>query len=742
MNVEYQALERFFKANGVPNPAPALDLLTGLADEAGFSVEVYSGPMKNGEPREILDVNEISIINYKGTADRTLTLLPGSTLVYGANDSGKSSLIEGLAFALGGTQDNESVMKTGAEVTRATVKATGAILTRQLDRSTKTRGANAGEVTIDQSLTVEIGGSRETRTRNAQGLINEWIGVPLPFIARAMLVSQGELASILDEAPSKRREMFFQLLGLEGCERTREALAKVLRKKEAGLVGQTGTVDELTARLTKAMGNRARYDLVRLTAEYRTLEATGASSEALIKAKVEQLESIRKQLSDYEIGISRRASFLDEVSRLQQHPCLAMEIKDLSLDLDTARRVYDKRQQTVAKLEAGLADCATRGNRIKSLPPVCPTCLELGWQCGSNEEVKQAKLAALRVEWQAVSADLVREKAEFDMLFETINSKSKKQIENTALVQEKTRIQATISAKEKLLALLPSPDQGRYDLLTSNATLLVGEVQILKAQQPAETAARRADVHRDINEAQKLDNEIAWLTGELAKLDGAIDRKYIDRIRDLVDVFSKGGLPLWLAKEHVKTINHRALELAIGDRYTYQFTEDLAVEIIDSTSKARIPPSMASGSSRQRGALILRATLGKYLQELGGIKVPLFWVDEIPFQDEVHASMIADVIKRLTAWYPKVVLAVSQWEKYIGSFDHEVHVGPQDEILTLQDLNTALADATTAIEKKAPRRRTTKAESDAAFEALSSPEPEVKDGGVLIDADLSSEPPF
>lgn len=743
----FQALERFLKANGVPEAQPYIDLLTDLSDEAGFPVEVYSGPVQNGQSREILDLNEVEIYNFKGTTSRTLALLPGTTLVYGANDSGKSSLIEGMAFAIGGAtaveSQNEDVMRVGATVTRSTVKATGALIKRMLDKSAKTRGPNAGDVTIDQSLNVEIGGSKEGRTRQAQALIDDWLGVPWQFIRRAMLVGQGELASILDEAPARRRNMFFQMLGLEGCERTREALANVLRKKEGAVSAQAGTVDELTARLTKAKASREPYRLEQLQQEYRTLEATGASSEALIKAKVEQLEAIRNQLRDYEIGISRRASFLDEIGRLQQSPALAVEIKDVTVNLEGLRRNAASKRDDLSKIEAAMKEIGDRGNRIKALPPVCPTCLELGWQCGSNDTVKQQKLAELRSDWSKLNVSATEIKAALQKLDFEINQLAKQNTENQALAQEKARILATISGKEKVVALLPQVDPGRADLLTTNATLLVGEIQTLKQQQPAETAARRADVHRQIGEAQKLDSEIAWLTGELQKLDGAIDRGYVDRIRNLVDFFSKGALPLWLTKEHVKTINNRALELATGDRYQYRFNDDLEVEIIDSDSKAKVPPSMASGSSRQRGALILRATLGRYLQELGGVKIPLFWIDEIPFQDDQNSSMIIDVVKRLTQWYPKVVLAASQWERYIGAFDHEFKVGPQDEIKTLQELNGALADAKESTEKKAPRRRTTKAESESAFDQLANPIKEAiseaVEGGILDD---SEAPPF
>lgn len=734
------AFTRYLKANGVADPAPIVGLLVEVADEGGFSVEIYSGPHKNGEPREILDVNSIELTNFKGTAARTLDLLPGTTLVYGANDSGKSSLIEGLAFALAGAPavgaDQADVMKAGADLTRVTARATGAIITRQLDRSTKTRGKNAGEVTIDQALTVEIGGSKDTRTRNAQGLIDEWLGVPWSFVRRAMLVSQGELASILDEAPAKRREMFFQLLGLEGCESTRENLAKVLRKKEAQVVARAGSTEELNLRLAQAGARRGTFDLEKLRQEYHNLEAAGASSEALIKAKTEQLEAIRKQVSDYEVGIARRKGFLEEVALLQQSPALAAQITDVSVNLENLRRTATARAADVSRAEAALASLVEKGNRIKALPPVCPTCLELGWNCGSNEEVKQKKLGELREEWKKADEVLKAARSALVAIEGEVNALAKKNIENAALSQERARIQASVAAKEKLLALLPTEDEARHKLLLTNASVLAGEISGLRSSQPAETAARRADVHKMIAEAEKLDTEISWLTAEMKKLDSCIDRAYVNQVRDLVDHFSKGGLPLWLAKEHLRTINNRALELGTGDRYTYQFNDDLAVEIIDSDTKTKVPPSMASGSSRQRGALILRATLGRYLQELGGIKVPLFWIDEIPFQDGANAAMIVDVIKRLTAWYPKVVLAASQWDLYVGAFDHEVKVGPQCDIKTLQDLNVALADAHQATEAKAPKR-TSKEESDAAFDALAD-KVEGGEGNILT----NDEPPF
>lgn len=670
------------------------DVLVEACDEGGFRPEVYAAEYNDtAEVRSVLDLHYIGITNIKGVASRRLELKPGVTLLYGANDSGKSTFIDAIAGALERItlEDAMRLLRAGQTAGRIELGMTGATVDRFIEMSVKQRGKNAGEKEFETRLVVQAGEDRETKTKRAEALLASYLGVPWSFIRRACFVFQGELAEMLDEQPAKRRELMYQLLGIS-CEPTREELSKLLRKKEAAFVQARGAADDLAARLKAATIKRSALDLEQLTRDYDSLTTNTAAAEGNTKALVSRLEGLRAQLATWENNDSLTRRLTEEVDRLNRTPELNVQVKDLTKEIANHRDQVRRLQGDAANVEGKREEVRARGKRIAELPPVCPQCLELGWQCGTNEDAKQAKIVELRKEFHSLDAQANEIRAKAATLVTRHDELVGQQAQYASAAKIQAVTQASIKAKTDTLSAIPTVAREQYVAWQKEAGELVVQLDQAQRTMPAETVQRRADVHTKITEAQRLDAEIAWLTKEQAKTDATITTSKLDALRTLVDVFGKTGIPLWKARQHLEGVNDMAAQIAAGDRYSYRFNDDLAIEITDSQTGAVVAPSLASGSSRQRAALVLRASLGRYLQQQCRLSIPVFWIDEIPFQDESKAALIIEMINRLRQWYPKIVLAESRADQYLGHFDYEVVLGGDGSLLTSAEVEATLAE--------------------------------------------------
>lgn len=331
--------------------------------------------------------------------------------------------------------------------------------------------------------------------------------------------------------------------------------------------------------------------------------------------------------------------------------------------LPSARAELLELQQRAAVQKDRTDDIRDRWFRVRDLPPTCATCAELGKTCELTPELKVARLEDIQKAGQ-------KSKADHDQLL--------------------------AAAKEK---------QAAVDTLEADA------------REARDARARKAAAQ----------SEIANLKRELAELaKQAEDKKSAlcydaDVVSRLVEAFGKDGMPKMLAQGHIARINAIAKQLCADDRYTYQFgEEDFDIEFYDSKQEdASIAPVFASGSSRERGAVVLLAARSLYLQELTGLKIPFLWIDELSFQDDANKLVVAKLIAVLSTKFTKVILNASDWD---GFFIRDATTG---ERLCLFDNQIALMpdDVSKALDEQRAKSQKLAEEGQG---TLSPPAPEVK----------------
>lgn len=675
MSTIYDLLEKWADETGAHKPELLKHHLEKLELEDKLVPKLYSKDLdSDGKVREIFDLTSISVRNVKAVAAREVEIKPGITMLYGPNDSGKSTFLEGIELALKGARGEvvPALMRCGTSEMEVKLRAAAVAIDRMYTKKTATRGKKTGEVTYEHTLVAEIDGVKDNKTEKAQGLIQSWADVDLDFIIRCSLVRQGHLADVLDEEASKRQALFFRLLALDAAEETRANIAAVARKQAAAAGAQESVVEPAQMKIAELKVKLSKMPPVdQMKTKLHELESTLSSGASRVdkEARLSLMRNAMKANEKFKLLIEK---YTEKINEMNKSPALFLQVEETSIKFAQAEFAMRNNVTRVAKAEA-LADlCKEHGSAIKR-DGICPTCAHI---CGAatKETLTGKGTGTLVARYKERMAEVVAAqtaKSEADALFTHLCSE---RVRGAATAAEKVSVQQQVAMMNVLRSELEILI-GIFD--TKSAAQDIAQLEQLATADAADPKTIEAiDFWRkSIADAETMRVQVAALEQTVAAARAPVANGYDPAVLEALELaFSKKGMPLWIARGHVGRVNAIAAELAEGDRYKYELTEDLAVRIIDGENP--IAPRAASGSSKQRGALVILVALSLYLQELAQIRIPVLWIDEIPFQDKFNQAFLVDLLKAIGKRVPKLVFGASDWEDYLGKFDHEIGLTP------------------------------------------------------------------
>lgn len=671
MSTVYDLLEKWGESVG-RDPKLLAHHLQKLELEDKIIPKLYSKDLdSDGKVREILDIYSIAVSNLKGIEARNLDVKPGITMIYGPNDAGKSTFLDGLELALKGARGEAvpALMRHGTSEMEVRLRATACEIDRTFKRKIATRGKKAGEESFEHSLLVTIDGTRDNKTEKAQALVQSWLQVDLDFVVRCCMVRQGYLADVLDEEASKRQQLFFRLLALDAAEETREAIAKVAKTQAAKLGAQTAVIEPAEAQIAKLKAELAKMPIDQMKSRVFELEAaTGGNTAATRVDKEARLSLMKAAVKQHEKFKALLEKYTSRIQELNKSPALFLEVVDMAPKAASAELSVRNAIASTATAEWKLETVTQQGRAIKR-EGKCPTCENL---CG--HDTKERSLARLKTAHAAINTEVEvarNARHEADALFTHMSGE---RIRMGAIAAEKKGIQSTVAAMVALTSELHLL-MGTFDVRSASQDIAQLEKVIGAEAGDPKLIEEAADWRKHLASADAMLLQIKALEGTIASAKSGVATGYDPAVlEDLELAFSKKGMPLWIARGHVARVNAIAAEIAAGDRYRYELGPDLEVVILD--GEKAISPRAASGSSRQRGALVILVSMALYLQELAQIKIPFLWVDEIPFQDKANQLLMIEILKNIGKRVPKVLFGASDWEIYEGHFDHQIGLLP------------------------------------------------------------------
>ncbi|MEP6690146.1 MAG: SMC family ATPase [Gemmatimonadaceae bacterium] len=490
-------------------------------------------------------LNALHLCNFRQHADTRLTFDTGLTGIIGANGSGKTTILEAIAWAIygnpaaRGTRDSIRFSRAGA---RASVKV-------ELDfdlgghRYRVVRGLTSAELYLDGAdapIANSISGVTD--------LLQRRLGMSREEFFNTYFTGQKELSVMAAMSPSQRAQFLSHVLGYDrlrlaqqilrdgrstlvarigglrqgmpdadAVERSRsEAEIRLAGARErAGVAlqrraGSTTTLALLAPRWESAQ--REREALLALVAEIKLAESEEA-------AHTRDADRLARELAEIATASAERAALETELAPFGG---LAAEIQRL----DALAR-EEGRRQTLAETRVALADelarLRERRSRIESAPTL--------------EEETSAALEAKRIELEDVDGQLEARRTEWVRDRQEAETKRQALRDQYAdLKQQRDRLAAAGAAGACPTCMRPLEEH-----LAAVLELLDGQIETVRVdgkyynarleqllEMPDELKsldARRRDVFQEVSALERRTIKVQVAVQELAQVTGEIEKK-------------------------------------------------------------------------------------------------------------------------------------------------------------------------------------------------------------------------
>jgi hypothetical protein len=234
-------------------------------------------------------LDQITLTKFRQFDDKTVTFGPGNTSLRGANEGGKSTIIEGFMYLLGGSKAcrNSDFVMWGAKASHCKVEA---LMTLQGTQIRAVRGKSGAEIYVPHNaLAPTVTGQNEVT-----GWFAEQMGASLDVVAKMCFAGQKEIGGLLDEGNSKVVEFIEDMSGLDIVE---YFISKI---QATGKVGSTTALVERAnadrEQLKSQQGISYAQAIIDTEAALGPMEIDAAALKELIDADEEAIKADRRAL--------------------------------------------------------------------------------------------------------------------------------------------------------------------------------------------------------------------------------------------------------------------------------------------------------------------------------------------------------------------------------------------------------------------------------------------------------------
>ncbi len=284
-----------------------------------------------------MHITRIELENIKSHAAATFDFTRGTTAITGENGSGKTTIIEAVAWTLFDLLDykKEDFLRRGEKKGSARVTFESGLDQRLY---TVYRDTATGYNVYDPALKVRIADKREEVVRFLWQHLGVEPGTDLDSLfRRAIGVPQGTFTAVFLETPAERKRAFDKLLKVEEYRRSAEELLKTARFID-------NQITAVRERIARAEGEIARIDAVEQEHKAFVIQV----SELSIELEKNLLQTTEKQekvvvLDKAEIALQEARAELDKCGNEQTRAALTFVQKesDLARARDAAAKLEE-----------------------------------------------------------------------------------------------------------------------------------------------------------------------------------------------------------------------------------------------------------------------------------------------------------------------------------------------------------------------------------------------------------------
>lgn len=315
-------------------------------------------------------LNTLTLTNFKRFKNEVIEFPDGITGITGENGAGKSSIVEGVVFALFGVQgtcvDSDFILSSAANPKdKCEVKLEFSVDGEDYTviRTFKKAKSIHHEATLYHNE-IEIANSVSAVADE----VSRIIGMSAIDLQHTVYAGQGDLRSIINATPSVRKDWFMKVVGIDSIKKYgNETLREQISTLEGEIKGLTGVLQQMDGDNIGeqiAAGRKARDEQVELcrvaTLQFQTLEAKLKGIQErkdLMSPHKEDFERLENQIKQLEADLNATTTSCTSVSE---------RVDRLATDIGTIKGMKPQHDRYL-EIQTLLGDIEVAKKRITSL---------------------------------------------------------------------------------------------------------------------------------------------------------------------------------------------------------------------------------------------------------------------------------------------------------------------------------------------------------------------------------------
>ncbi|WP_081432774.1 AAA family ATPase [Thermococcus sibiricus] len=282
-------------------------------------------------------LKRISLNDFLSHNNTTVEFPLGVTVFMGPNGAGKTSIIDGIFVALFNHRPRgenwNDVIRRGRDRARIELEFEEGGVPYRIFWERKKDGAPVYKLyRADEGILIAEG------VYEVQTQLKAITGLDRDSAINSILIRQGEITSLLDQAPAKRKEVIGRLLGLEKLEKAWQFMREVIYYFEQVKNELEKEIAEIEGKLKSKYEQRDK-----LKQEIQELNRQIKELKQKLKSLSQQLSAIERELNELNAKEKRYNELMLELTKIIESIRLVQEqIKKLEEDLNESKKAKEK----------------------------------------------------------------------------------------------------------------------------------------------------------------------------------------------------------------------------------------------------------------------------------------------------------------------------------------------------------------------------------------------------------------
>ncbi len=345
-------------------------------------------------------IHTLELKNFLSHEDSTISFDLGVNLITGKNGAGKSSIIDGIKFALFGDTKRGSVQDLVTRNKLETNVALGFSVGPDEYRITRAMSVGKSGIKGRDAILTKNGAELARTVTGVNSAIEGLLGISEDLFLNSVFVEQGEIASLVSENRSVREKTFSHILGLNLLQQFAQDLqekGKDLRAKLESMRDAEQQLSEVRQRIDHITGEIQEQEK-----QVRAAETKKAELERKLREADSDLQASRKRVTELNSAYERKVELERKKLTLERELAQkSVEVEKLKRDISEKDRAIHKRlidnQESITRyleIQSKLQNSLARlQDTVKQLEKI------------SSDESEMKKIEPVHSEYEKIQKD-------------------------------------------------------------------------------------------------------------------------------------------------------------------------------------------------------------------------------------------------------------------------------------------------------------------------------------------------